>query len=197
MAGSVFLTPAELCERYDARRVAEVASDTGVPVTDPTLAITNPLADPNIVACVIAGSADFIAGVRQSDRYQYTWLDQIYFTTDAPHTPPLVYTYPQRQLIISITSAFAFTRLVARRGMAEDELKGLSPLWEDALATRQAFLSGELIIDDPNGLVAAAGVTVEVVRPSPQLCSWTTGNVLFGAGCGCGNWNGARNRYGW
>lgn len=172
---AAYCTPAQFILCYDIRRINELASDTGEPITDPTQ-------DDNVDAALNQGEQDFLQAARQSNRYTIAMLDEIYASVT------------RRYNLIAIISAFAFTRLVARRGLAESELGELSPLYNQALQTREAFLDGRLILDDVNGLVAAAGVTVKIVPLSPNVCSWTANNRLFGAGCGCFGTVGSRNR---
>ncbi len=189
-----FCTPDYFVECYDVRLVCDYLSDTGEPVLDLE---SSPFAagdlDENttLLRLLTQATQKLKMAVRQSNRYTLAMLVAMYEDVDtADHVG-------RRDEIMRLVADIAYGLLVARRGLALEEVFKLAPMYKEALDTLEALKTGARIFDDLEDKVATAGHHVASVPMDSTVCSWSRAmSPLLGgggydpvtgqSGCGCG-----------
>ena len=125
-------TAADLMARYDSRRLSELNSDTGTPVTP-----TDPVSFSTPVgASLIDASELVLTALQQGNRYTRADLEE------------LVADYPDSRAapVIRVVCDIAFARLLMRRGLPVAEIDRQCPGYKDALAWVELLRQGKNIL---------------------------------------------------
>lgn len=165
-----YITPTEWSLYYDSRRLYEMASDSGVPLT------AGGFGGSTIVAAMIRqASATIDSALQTGQRYDRSQLEDIVNASNAMSATDAEKS--RAEPIKSLTAHLAFGMLMSRRGYSAQKMQELAPLYTDALNILNLLSSGQRIldIDGPK----AAGVPTGV-RLGSQLTSWTKLSPMFG-----------------
>lgn len=138
----VYCTPAQMFFRYDLRFIANLLSDTGVPIAQGSLA-TNA----NLLDILAQASSELKMAVRQGRKYEDLLLDKLY---SDPNTSVQLY---------SLVADYAFGVICARRGM--DVPKELATRYEESLRKIEDLRNGIKLFDDPTHAQAGVSVVLE------------------------------------
>lgn len=161
---AAYATAAQLLTRYDSRRVAELNSDTGSPLTpgDPVL-ITTPVG-----AAIYDASAMVDSALQSGRRYTRDVLDALIADPDPSKGAP----------IVRVVCDIAYARLLMRRGIPAKEIDELAPGYKDALAWVHGLATGETVLDVDSNLAAGLPQAALDDIYDPNLTSnW---NMQFG-----------------
>lgn len=165
-----YLLPPQILDYYDSRRVLELLSDTGSPVTVGTLNTVSVL-----TRAIDAASAEVDAALQVGRRYDRAQLESICSAADAPGA--IEADRRRAAPIKELVAHLVFGRLMARRGYSADKMRQLAPMYDEALAKLDRLSSGEAILDvDAN---KSAGVPTQVTRGS-QKVRWSQFSSMFG-----------------
>lgn len=126
-----YITAAQFILQYDKRRIAQLLSDTGTPIT--AAALTS---DATLAQILEEASGYVSAACRVGQRYLAASLD----TCAAASTP-------SGNLLRRITGDLAFGLLVARRGLSMDELYKQAPFYQMAMGYLEQLRLGERLFD--------------------------------------------------
>jgi len=165
-----YLTPAELLNYYDKRRVYELASDTGAPVTDGTYT-TNTI----VLTAIRNASSHVDSAVQTGQRYERTQLEDIVTASNAGGASDAAKS--RAEPIKALVAHLAFAHLATRRGYAADSLAKLAPMYATALEQLNQLASGVRILDVDGP--KAAGVPIQV-RLGSSLVNWVRVSPMFG-----------------
>ena len=147
---AAYATVAQFLRRYDVRRVADLNSDTGSPVTpgDPIS-----LSTPDPVGQAILDASAMVDTALQSGA-RYLKADLALLLADADVTKGM----PVTRVVCDI----AYARLLMRRGYPAKEIERLCPGYKDALAWLKDLSDGKSVLDIPANIAAGlpqAGLT--------------------------------------
>lgn len=149
----MFITAAQFLEAYDERRVSQLCSSTGTPITSAALPTNTTLLNAlNRAAGMIT------AACRVGQRYQYDDLVTLSEGTD-----------PGSYVIQQLNADLAFGLLNARRGLSMEELSVQAPMWAFAQDYLNQLRLGERIFDIAGD--ADAGLP-DVVRLGVNKDTW-------------------------
>lgn len=123
-----YATPEELLIRYDARRVADLVSDTGTRTTDPA-------SSPVVAACLEDASGMVESACRVAGRYTINQLVNL-----QGHT---------RFLLTRLVCDLTYGLLVARRGYSANDMNTMAPQYKGALDMLEQIKQGDRIFDYP------------------------------------------------
>lgn len=150
-----YATPQDLLNRYDARRIADLVSDSG----QRTLA---PQSSPVVAACLDDASGAVDAACRVAQRY--TSADLAGLTGNA------------NALLVRLVCDLAFGMLVARRGYTANDAAVMAPREKSALEMLEALRRGERIFSGEEQ--ADAGVNIVTLRTTTT--GYSNGTDLVG-----------------
>lgn len=130
---AAYATAAQLLTRYDSRRVAELNSDTGSPVTptDP-VSITTPVG-----AALYDASAMVDTALQAGKRYTRSVLAALIADADLSKGAP----------IVRAVCDIAYARLLIRRGIPAKEIANLAPGYVDAMQFISDLRNGLTVLD--------------------------------------------------
>lgn len=135
-----YATGAELVVRYDARRIAQLVADDGQQVASGSVAAH---------AVVEALLEDATAAINSA-----VYVGKRYVAADLSSGLTASGGYLLKRLCCDL----AFGYLVARRGLAADEVGKLAPRYAEALQYLDLLRQGERIFDTADGSHAEAGL---------------------------------------
>lgn len=165
-----YLTSAEFLTYYDKRRVYDMLSDTGSPLTDATYP-SNTL----ITSLIRQASAHIDSACQTGRRYERTQLEDVVTASNSVSATEadMKRAEPIKTLCAHLTYGF----LIARRGHAATKLTELAPMFDWAQQMLNDLATGQRIFDlDPP---KAAGMP-QSVRVGSNLFNWTLSSPLFG-----------------
>lgn len=136
-----YATAQNLLDRYDARRIADLVSDSGTR----TLA---PQSSPVLLACLDDASGEVDAACRVAQRYTSADLSGLTGNANA--------------LLVRLVCDLAYGMLVARRGYAANDNAVMAPREKIAFDMLEALRRGERIFSGEDQ--AEAGVNVVTLR---------------------------------
>lgn len=155
-----FLTPDQFLRAYDGRRIKELLSDTGTPVTDVT---TNE----NLLAILGEATEMILSAALQGEEYSEADLQELADSATSGF------------LVRRLTADLAMGLLTARRCTSADQLNKLCPQWQFANVQLQQIRDGFYLFPrldgEPNanaGLPRTADLRTQITSPPPQ-CSWS------------------------
>lgn len=165
-----YLTAAEFLIYYDKRRVYELLSDSGSPLTDGTYP-----ANLTIAALIRQASAHIDSACQTGRRYERTQLEDI--VTAANSGSATEAEKKRAEPIKTLCAHLTWGFLIARRGHAATKLAELAPMFDWAQQMLNDLATGQRIFDLE--LPKAAGIprTAEI---GTRLYSWTLASPLFG-----------------
>lgn len=173
--GLSYLTPAEVVNYYDSRRVLELASDTGTSALIADLSNTASTPYAIVMTAIRVAASDLDSHCQQGRRYARADLENIITESLAAPTdePKAKRAGLIRQLIADLTFGF----LMSRRGYAEDRMKLLAPRYDMAIDTLRALATGMQVfdLDDTLGAGLPSGVPIGFNGYRPSLY-----NKMFG-----------------
>ncbi len=135
-----YITPSELLNYYDSRRVLELASDTTSPATVSGLA-TNPI----LLTAIRTASSLIDSHVQTGRRYERTQLEDIVTAANAGGASEAA--KKRAEPIKSLCAHLTFGYLMTRRGYSAQKLQELAPMYADALQSLNLLSSGQRILD--------------------------------------------------
>lgn len=171
-----YATPQDFIDRYDARQIAQLLSDTGVPVCTPaqiadgTCATVVLPSNVKLSALIKDASNRILMKCRVANRYLQSDLDKIYGDSD------------RKESLVRLVCDLAYGYLVSRRGLAIQEVYEQAPMFRDAQDMLAMLERGLAVLDDspPDGTDApSAGSNVELVpnmstnNSRMAACIWT------------------------
>lgn len=161
---AAYATAAQLLARYDSRRVAELNSDTGSPVTpsDP-VSISTPVG-----AALYDATAMVDTAMQAGKRYTKTDLAALIADADATKGAP----------IVRVVCDIAYARLMMRRGLPAAEIDRLCPGYKDALAWIEDLRSGKTVLDISGALTA--GLPAAKLTDATDQYLLSNYNKMFG-----------------
>lgn len=167
---AVYITPVELLNYYDQRRVLEMCSDTGSPATLGSLG-SNPLA----LSAIRSASAELDSHLQTGMRYERSQLEDICTAADAGGSTEAE--KKRAAPIKELVAHLAFGRLMARRGFAATKMRELAPMYETSQEQLNLLASGVRIfdLDAPK----AAGVPSRATIGENRL-KWSNYSRMFG-----------------
>lgn len=165
-----YLTPAEMLLYYDKRRVYELLSDTGTPVTDGTYQ-TNSV----ILTAIRSAGAHVDSAVQTGRRYERSQLEDIVTASNAGGATDAE--KARAEPIKMLVAHLAFGQIATRRGYAAQKLADLAPMYSTAIEMLNQLASGVRVLDldEPK----AAGMPLSV-RLGSSLNQWTKLSPMFG-----------------
>lgn len=161
---AAYITAAQMLTRYDSRRVAELNSDTGSPVTP---------SDPFLVTSIFGAaaydaSAMVDTALQAGGRYRRDILAALVADPDPSKGAPIV------RVVCDLT----YARMLMRRGLPAAEIDRLAPAYKDALKWVEDLASGKTVLDITAAIDAGlpeAGLTN--VNDPLRTSNW---NRMFG-----------------
>lgn len=165
-----YLTPAELLLYYDKRRVYELLSDSGTPVTDGTYVVNSVL-----LTALRSASAHVDSAVQTGRRYERSQLEDVVTASNAGGATDAE--KGRAEPIKMLVAHLAFGQIVTRRGYAAQKLAELAPMYSTAIEMLNQLASGVRVLDldQPK----AAGMPLSVKLGS-SLTNWTRLSPMFG-----------------
>jgi len=192
---AAYLQSSDFILQYDVNRICQLLSDdlAGAPIDQATLP-TNP----TLNAIIAEASAMFDSAALVDNRYQTSDLASAAITYTGT-------TGAVGALIRRTVGNLTWGLLNARRGLSEQELSELAPLYNDALSFLEEMRRGERVLNIDGG--PAAGLPGIAQLGSNYNCSYALianksrlwmsffggqwpNNGGGGPGCGCG-WGGS------
>lgn len=165
-----YITPAELKTYYDERRLYDLASDTGVPLTAAAYNTST------VVATAIrAASAHIDSAVQVGRRYERTQLEDIVTASNAGGATDAEKS--RAEPIKTLCAHIAFGIIVARRGYAAAKLAEMAPMYSMALEQLNQLASGVRILDLDGPKQAGVPLSIQL---GSSLYSWTKTSPMFG-----------------
>lgn len=164
---AAYATAVQLLARYDSRRIAELNSDTGSPVTpvDP-VSVSTPVG-----AALLDASAMLDSALQAGKRYPRDVLDTLVADADPS----------KGAAIVRVVCDLAVGLLVARRGLPAEELKSLAPNYDESKEWLGKLRDGQHVLDWDDAIQAGL--------PSAQLTDYWNPNLTS-------NWNGMFGLFG-
>jgi hypothetical protein len=167
-----FATSAHLILQYDTRRIQELCSDTGTPVS------AGSLSSNGVIEWVLERATEMILmSARQGDEYSEDELQTLSDDTDSGYS------------IRGLTCDIAFGLLVMRRGTGVADLDRLSPAYGQAMRTLKALEEGSLIFprisgDEHSdaGVPRTADLTQQTTTPTDSWAAQATARLLPSTG---------------
>jgi len=161
---AVYATAAQLLARYDSRRVAELNSDTGSPVTP-----TDPVSVATPVGAALYDASAMVDTALQSGRrYLKTVLSVLVADPDVTKGLP----------IVRAVCDIAYARLLMRRGLPAGEIEKLAPGYTDALQWIKDLADGKTVLDVDANLLSGLPKATTADVWNPNLPS--NYNAMFG-----------------
>lgn len=162
---AVYATAANILARYDSRRIAELNSDSGSPVTP-----TDPLSFSTPVGVAILDASSVLdAALQSGKRYSKTALTALIADTDET----------KGAIIRQVTCDLAYANLITRRGLPSEEIDRLVPRYKASLEWVEQLRNGNAVLDITANL--AAGLPQAGLTGNPwdwrQMSNW---NKAFG-----------------
>lgn len=161
--GMAYATPADFLFAYDARRVAELLSDTDNPVTPDDIANNETL-----LRLLEDASAEVRLACRVGERYT------------ADHLAALAVDPTHKYSLIRLVNDICYAFLVSRRGYSSKELQDLAPNWERAQQMLEWLRLGERVFDASGAPEAGAAVDVITPLQSTRCTIVSKASRLFG-----------------
>ena len=135
-----FATPSDLTLQYDVRRVCELASDTGVPITQDSVTVDpnnpNKVLNPVVLYVLMRATETILMNARLGKRY--TEKELVDLVQDKDHLN-------QGSELRGLCADLAFGYLVMRRGTGENDRGRLSPAFLAAQNTLALLARGEMV----------------------------------------------------
>lgn len=176
MAGELYISPSELPNYYDSRRVLQLASDTGTTATTADLTNTSSAPYSKLLVAIRGVCADIDSKCQQGKRYDRSDLEAIIAAaTSSPNDEAV---QKRAALLKQLTADLVYGRLNASRGIGADELKRLCPRYDEAEAMLEQLYQGSRIFDLDNPKTAGKPSTVTINRTQTQP-NFTTYNDMF------------------
>lgn len=167
---AVYLTPSELLNYYDQRRVLELTSDTSVPTVVGVLS-SNAIA----LTAIRMASAELDSHLQTGRRYERSQLEDLITAANAGGATET--DKKRAEPIKELVAHLAFGRLMSRRGYNADKMRQLAPMFEDAQQKLNLLASGVRVFDiDAN---KSAGVPTAVTLGRQRLM-WSQYSRMFG-----------------
>lgn len=165
-----YIRPSELLLYYDQRRLLEMLSDTGTPVTTAGL-------DTNAIALTAVRQASSLidSHVQTGQRYTRTQLEDIVTAANAGGASEEA--KKRAEPVKSLAAHLAFGCIMSRRGYSAAKMADLAPMYAESLNQLNLLSSGIRILDldQPK----RAGVPTSV-RIGDKTTSLTQYNMMFG-----------------
>ncbi len=175
MAGELYITPLELVNYYDRRRVLQLASDSDtVPATIEDLDDDD--SDPYIkINTLIRGvCSDIDSKCQQGKRYDRTALEAMVAAAEESEDEAIL---KRAALLKQMTADLVYGRLNASRGIGAAELSILCPRYDEAEAMLEQLYQGARIFD--LDLPKTAGVPSRVTINLNNINSFVSENAMF------------------
>lgn len=123
-----YASPQDLLDRYDARRVGDLATDSGTRLTESQI-----LADSKVSTCMEDASGALIAAIKRGNRYTDDDLSLL--------------SGPSLSFLKRVVCDLSFAYLVMRRGYGADEVSAQAPGYKSAQEILKKLQDGELVFD--------------------------------------------------
>lgn len=174
-ASASYLNPDELITYYDARRVLQLASDSGEAATVADLSDDDSDAYAFILSCIRYAASELDSHCQQGKRYTRAVLEAI--IEEAVAAPTDEAKNKRAAMIRQLVADLAFGVLASRRGYVADALKNLAPRYETALMTLERLSEGVQIFDVDDAITRGAPSSVQIGRLGYRPSEF---NRLFG-----------------
>lgn len=157
-----YATAEQFLWAYDKRRIKQLLSDSGTPVSEGDL-----LEDDTLKQLLCEASEILLSACIVGRKYDEDWLEDVAWTMDADGKPKRGF------LLRRIVCDLAYGLLVSRRGQAASDISALAPRYIEALRLLAEVREGVLVFGGINddlthpeaGLPACADLTLNSAYP--------------------------------
>jgi hypothetical protein len=165
-----YITRDELIVYYDKRRLYQLLSDDGTPVTDGTYA-----ANALVTTALRQASAMIDAACQTGRRYERTQLEDVVTAANAVSATEAE--LKRAEPIKSLAAHLAFGFIVSRRGYAAQKMTELAPMFDWAQEQLNLLATGQRIFDLDGPKTAGVPRSVQL---GSKLFSWSQSSPMFG-----------------
>jgi len=123
-----YATAQDLLDRYDSRRIGDLATDSGTRLTEAQI-----LSDSKVSACIEDASGTFMVAVNRGNRYSEEDL--------------MLLSGSSANFLKRVICDLAFAYLVMRRGYGNDEVAAQAPGYRSAQDALKQISEGELVFE--------------------------------------------------
>lgn len=166
----MYITPTEFLLYYDERRVLQLLSDTGTPISPGAVATSEV-----VLRAIRTASAMLDSSVQTGNRYQRAQLEDIVTASNSGSATEA--DKKRAEPIKSLVAHLTFGYIVSRRGYAAAKMQELAPMYAEALTMLNQLSSGLRILDIDAPKTAGVPRRVGI---GTQTQSLTLTNPMFG-----------------
>ena len=159
-ASASYLHPDELVKYYDARRVLQLASDTGTPATLSDLSNSASAGYGLVNSAIRTAASDLDSHCQMGKRYTRASLEEIISAAFAAPTNEAL--NKRAGMIRQLVADLAFGVLASRRGYHGEQLKALAPRYDMALLTLERLSQGFQVFDLDANIEAGVPKSVRI-----------------------------------
>lgn len=170
----LYITPQQLIQYYDSRRVLQLASDSDEDASLMDLSSPVSPAFQIVNNCITVACSEIDTHCQIGRIYTRQQLEQI--ITDANDSPNDIVKQKRVGLLRQLTADLAFGLLVSRRGYSAETLREMAPRYEAALNTLERLAAGMQVFDLEDQLQRQVPARVAI----GARAGMTDGNRLFG-----------------